>query len=158
MRDMPNWRATLAGDGHVDAARAKAAEYGLGDRVDLPGWVGPDRVAELISTADILVLPSFIENLPLSIIEAMASGVAVVATPVGAVPDIVRDGETGLLVPVGDVDALTTALTRLVNDPALRARMGAAGLALHREKLDLQPFADAMQRIWAEAAGLPVRR
>jgi glycosyltransferase involved in cell wall biosynthesis len=152
MRDLPNWRATLAGDGHVEAARAKTTEYGLADRVDLPGWVGPDRVAELIATADILVLPSFIENLPLSIIEAMASGVAVVATPVGAVPDIVHDGETGLLVSVGDVDALTTALTRLVNDPALRLRLGAAGLALHRERLDLAPFADTMQRVWADAA------
>jgi len=158
MRDLPNWRATIAGDGNVEAARAKAAEYGLADRVDLPGWVGPDRVAELIATADILVLPSFIENLPLSIIEAMASGVAVVATPVGAVPDIVRDGETGLLVPVGDVDALQAALTRLINDPALRQRLGAAGLAVHREKLDLAPFADTIQRVWAEAASLPVSR
>jgi glycosyltransferase involved in cell wall biosynthesis len=153
MRDLPNWRATLAGDGHVEAARAKTAEYGLADRVDLPGWVGPDRVAELIASTDILVLPSFIENLPLSIIEAMASGVAVVATPVGAVPDIIRDGETGLLVPAGDVDALEAALTRLVRDGTLRRRLGAAGLALHRERLDLAPFADTMQRLWAEAAG-----
>ena len=151
MRDL-NWRATIAGDGNVEAARAKAVEYGLADRVDLPGWVGADRVAELIATADILVLPSFIENLPLSIIEAMASGVAVVATPVGAVPDIVRDGETGLLVPVGDVDALTAALTRLVGDPALRQRLGKAGLTLHRNKLDLAPFADTMQRVWTQAA------
>jgi glycosyltransferase involved in cell wall biosynthesis len=158
MRDLPNWRATIAGDGNVEAARAKAAEYGLADRVDLPGWVGPDRVAELIASTDILVLPSFIENLPLSIIEAMAAGIAVVATPVGAVPDIVRDGETGLLVPVGDVDALEAALTRLVNDKDLRDRMGAAGLALHREKLDLEPFADTMQRVWAEAAGLRAPR
>ncbi len=153
MRDLPNWRATLAGDGHVEAARARTAEFGLANRVDLPGWVGPDRVAELIASADILVLPSFIENLPLSIIEAMASGVAVVATPVGAVPDIVRDGETGLLVPAGDVDALEAALTRLVRDGALRRRLGAAGLALHRERLDLAPFADTMQRVWADAAG-----
>jgi len=152
MRGLPNWRATLAGDGHVEAARAKVQEYGLGDRVELPGWVGPERVAELIASADILVLPSFIENLPLSIVEAMAAGVAVVATPVGAVPDIVRDGETGLLVPAGDVDTLTAALTRLVNDPGLRERLGTAGLALHRERLDLAPFADTMQRVWAEAA------
>jgi len=152
MRDVPNWRATIAGDGNVEGARAKVAEYGLADRVDVPGWVGPERVHQLIATADVLVLPSFIENLPLSIIEAMASGVAVVATPVGAVPDIVRDGETGLLVPVGDVDALQAALTRLVNDKPLRQRLGAAGLALHRDKLDLPPFADTMQRVWADAA------
>jgi glycosyltransferase involved in cell wall biosynthesis len=157
MKDMPGWRATIAGDGHVEAARAKAAGYGLTDRVDLPGWVGPDRVAELMASADILVLPSFSENLPVAIIEAMAAGVAVVATPVGAVEDIIADGETGLLVPPGDVDALTAALHRLVDDPALRERLGTAGRALHREKLDLVPFADAMQRVWTEAAAT-VRR
>lgn len=157
MKDVPGWRATIAGDGHVEAAQAKAAEYGLTERVDFPGWVGPDRVAELIASADILVLPSFSENLPVSIIEAMAAGVAVVATPVGAVEDIVLNEETGLLVPVGDVDALQAALTRLVNDPALRQRLGAAGLALHREKLDLAPFAETMQRVWADAAARRAR-
>jgi glycosyltransferase involved in cell wall biosynthesis len=152
MKDLPGWRATIAGDGHVDAAKAKATEYGLTERVDLPGWVGPDRVAELIASADILVLPSFSENLPVSIIEAMAAGVAVVATPVGAVEDIVTNEETGLLVPAGDVDALASALTRLVADPALRRRLGAAGLAVHRARLDLVPFADTIQRVWTDAA------
>lgn len=154
MKAVPGWRATIAGDGHVEAARAKAGEYGLTDRVELPGWVGPDRVAELMASADILVLPSFSENLPVAIIEAMAAGVPVVATPVGAVEDIVVDGETGLLVPAGDVDALAGALTRLVGDAALRQKLGAAGKAMHREKLDLVPFADAMQRVWAEAAAV----
>lgn len=157
MKDVPGWRATIAGDGNVEGARAKAAEYGLTDRVDIPGWVGAERVAELIASADILVLPSFSENLPVSIIEAMASGVAVVATPVGAVEDIVIDGQTGLLVPPGDVDALAVALTRLVEDPTLRQRLGAAGLAIHREKLDLVPFADAMQHVWADAAARRAR-
>ncbi|WP_291308966.1 glycosyltransferase family 4 protein, partial [Devosia sp. 66-14] len=152
MQHLENWRATIAGDGHVEAARARATEYGLADRVALPGWVDGARVAELIASADILVLPSFTENLPLSIIEAMASGLAVVATPVGAVPDIVRDGETGLLVPVGDVEALATALTRLVEDPPLRQRLGAAALRLHREKLDLAPYARAVGEVWRAAA------
>jgi len=152
MKALPGWRATIAGDGNVEAARARAAEYGLTDRVDFPGWVGPDRVAELIASADILTLPSFSENLPVSVIEAMAAGLAVVTTPVGAVEDLIVDGETGLLVPPGDVDALTAALIRVVDDPALRQRLGTAALALHREKLDLAPFADAMQRTWNDAA------
>ncbi|HEV2518031.1 MAG TPA: glycosyltransferase family 4 protein [Devosia sp.] len=152
MQQLDTWRATIGGDGHVDAARTKAAELGLADRVDLPGWVGPERVAELIATADIMVLPSFAENLPMSVIEAMASGLAVVATPVGAVPDIIRDGETGLLVPVGDVEALAAALTRLVEDAPLRQRLGTAALALHRERLDLAPYADTVTKVWAGAA------
>lgn len=155
MRDIPGWRATLAGDGAVEEARAKAAELGLGDRVILPGWVDGPRVAELIASADILVLPSYIENLPLSIIEGMASGLAVVATPVGAVEDVITDGRTGLLVQPGDVDALTAALTRLVGDPALRAQLGAAAMAVHRERLELGAYARTMRGLWHDAALAP---
>lgn len=151
MRDLLDWRATIAGDGLVEATRAKAAENGLSSRVDIPGWVDGERVAELLATADILALPSHTENLPLSIIEAMASGLAVVATPVGAVPDIIHHGETGLLVPVGDPKALTAALRRLVEDKALRQRLGAAGQAFHREKLDIEPFAVAIHGVWLNA-------
>ena len=152
MEHLDTWRATIAGDGEVEAARIKAAEMGLADRVALPGWVGAERVAELIAEADILVLPSFSENLPVSVIEAMAAGLAIVATPVGAVEDIIIDGKTGLLVPPGDVTALTDALTRLVNDAPLRAQLGATALALHRERLDLEPFADAIRNVWQAAA------
>jgi glycosyltransferase involved in cell wall biosynthesis len=151
MRDIPLWRATLAGDGSLEEARAKAGEMGLVDRVDLPGWVDGPGVAELIASADILVLPSFIENLPLSIIEGMASGLAVVATPVGAVEDIISDGNTGLLVQPGDVDSLTAALTRLVGDPALRAKLGAAAKAVHTERLELGAYARTMSRLWRDA-------
>lgn len=152
MENLPGWRATIAGDGEVEATRAKIAEYGLSDRVDLPGWVGPEGVAELIASADILVLPSFSENLPVSVIEGMAAGLAVVATPVGAVEDIMEDERTGLLVQPGDVDALTNALTRVVTDPALRAKLGAEAQAFHRRVLDLAPYAEAMLTLWRDAA------
>jgi glycosyltransferase involved in cell wall biosynthesis len=152
MLPIPGWRATIAGDGHVDIARQRSAEYGLDDRLDIPGWVGPERVAELIAEADILALPSFSENLPVSVIEAMGAGLAVVTTPVGAVEDIVEDGVTGLLVPPGDVDALTEALTRLVGDKALRDRLGAAALAYHKDNLDLEHFSASMRQVWSAAA------
>ena len=152
MRDLPTWRATIAGDGAVQAACARAAELGLADRVDFPGWVDGAEVARLVASADILVLPSFIENLPLSIIEGMASGLAVVATPVGAVEDIICDGETVLLVQPGDVDGLASVLRRLVGDAALRARLGAAASAFHRERLDLEPFAESIADLWTAAA------
>lgn len=152
MRDLPGWRATIAGDGAVEQARAKIAEMGLTDRIALPGWVDGAEVAALVAAADILVLPSFVENLPVSVIEGMASGLAVVTTPVGAIEDIITDNETGLLVPVGDVDALTAALTRAVLDPDLRARLGAAARTVHRERLELGAYAKRMVSIWLEAA------
>ena len=81
LTDHSGWRATIAGDGDVEATRKKLSEYGLGARVALPGWVGPNEVASLIASADILVLPSYNENLPVSVIEAMAAGLAVLPPP-----------------------------------------------------------------------------
>ena len=153
MAHLGGWRATLAGDGEVAEARVQASGLGLSDRVALPGWAGPDEVAELIASADILVLPSFAENLPISVIEGMAAGLAVVATPVGAVEDIIMHERTGLLTPPGDVAALTAALTRLVEDDDLRARLGAAAMALHRERLELGTFARSIVDAWEAAAG-----
>lgn len=152
MRHLPGWRATIAGDGAVEAARARAAELGLAERVSLPGWVGPGEVAALLAEADIVVLPSFAENLPVSVIEGMAAGLPVVATPVGAVEDIVTHEQTGLLVAPGDVEALATALTRLVEDSDLRHRLGVAAAAVHRERLDPAPFAAAIRMAWRRAA------
>jgi glycosyltransferase involved in cell wall biosynthesis len=152
MRQHGHWRATIAGDGQVEAVRAQASDLGIAERISLPGWVGPDAVARLIASADILVLPSFAENLPVSVIEAMAAGLAVVATPVGAIEDIIVDGETGLLVPPGDVVALADAMTRLVLDPAKRAQLGQNALLVHRERLDLAPFAQSICNIWINAA------
>ncbi len=152
MKSVSGWRATIAGDGEVEKMQAKTAALGFADRVAFPGWVGPGEVATLIASADILVLPSFAENLPVSVIEGMAAGLAVVTTPVGAVEDILTSEQSGLLVPPGDVAALTEALTRLVEDPALRARLGAAAMAVHRERLELYPFATALRHVWHEAA------
>lgn len=146
------WTATIAGDGEVDATRARVAELGLADRIRVTGWAGPAEAEALLAAADILCLPSLEENLPLSVIEGMAAGLAVVATPVGAVPDIIADGATGLLVPPGDAEALAAALRGLIADPALRQRLGAAAMAFHRERLDIRPYVEALVGTWKAAS------
>jgi glycosyltransferase involved in cell wall biosynthesis len=151
MTAVPGWRATLAGDGDVEATRQAVLKLGLTSRVSITGWIDAEGVEKLLATADMLALPSFAENLPVSVVEAMAAGLAVVATPVGAVEDIVIDGESGLLVPPGDVDALAAALTRLVIDPELRTRLGATARAVHRERLSPAPFARAILASWESA-------
>ena len=147
------WRATIAGDGEVDDTRAAVQRLGLADRVTLPGWVGAAEASALLRDADVLALPSFNENLPMSVVEAMAHGLAVVATPVGAVTEIVRDGETGLLVQPGDAAGLAAALVRLLADPAERAWLGAAAASFHARHLHIAPYFAQLVALWQEVGG-----
>ena len=110
-----------------DAIEAVEHDPALGPRVRFLGYRAD--AAALLRGADIYTLPSHREGMPRSIIEAMMTGLPVVATDVRGSREEVVDGETGLLVPVGDAAALATALARLAADPAERARMGTAGRA-----------------------------
>jgi len=148
----PQWRAIIAGNGDVEETRARVESLGLADRVTLPGWVGPEEVSRLLSQADILVLPSFDENLPMSVIEGMAHGLAVAATPVGAVEDILHHEKTGLITPTGDAPALAKTLERLVLDPDLRARLGAAAKAYHTEHLEMGAYYRKLLDVWRRFA------
>jgi glycosyltransferase involved in cell wall biosynthesis len=145
------WRATLAGDGDVSGARNLVARLGLEGRATIPGWVDPDGISALLADCDIVALPSHQENLPLSLIEGMAYGRAVIGTPVGAVADIVRPGETGLLVPPGDAAVLAAALKALIEDADLRARLGEGAMRLHRERFDLDGYVGRLAAIWRSA-------
>jgi glycosyltransferase involved in cell wall biosynthesis len=123
-----DYRAALVGDGPELAEVAASVEArGLSSRIELLGARGD--VAGVLGRSDIFVLSSLSEGFPVSILEAMAAGLPVVATAVGGVAEAVVDGETGLLVPAADPDALAEALDRLVADPGLQRRYGEAGRA-----------------------------
>ncbi len=143
-----NWQAIIAGNGDVDKTRNEIAKLGLEDFVTLPGWVGTQDVAKLLNETDILVLPSYEENLPMSVIEGMAYGLAVITTPVGAVEDIMTSEVNGLLVRVGDVMALSQALLRLINDPNLRVTLGEAAQKFQRSHLETQGYVKKLIQIW----------
>ena len=148
----PGWVGIIAGDGDVELTRSEIERRGMTSRVKLTGWVAPAQVDGLLANADILVLPSFDENLPMSVIEAMGHGLAVVATPVGAVADIIKHDETGLLVPAGDSERLADAIGQLINDPAMRERLGINARAFHREHLNIDSYLPRLLKIWRVAA------
>ena len=134
------WHMTVAGIGHIAEFRDQARGLGIGGRVDFVGWTDENTTRRLLEHADILVLPSHFECFPMAVIEAMAHGLAVVVTPVGAVPEAIVDGETGVLVPVCDSVRLAEAIRRLLDDPALRRRLGANARARFCEAFDLDIF------------------
>jgi glycosyltransferase involved in cell wall biosynthesis len=114
----------LAPASYLERVRAEAHRF-LGDRVRFVGRI--EDVPEALRALDILVNASEAEPFGLSVLEAQASAVAVIATRAGGIPDFVFDGDNGLLVPSGDADALAKALDRLITDTELRARLAERG-------------------------------
>ncbi len=142
----------LAGDGDERAAlEARAAELGLGSRVEFLGALGRDEVLALFRRADAAILSSAWENFPHTVVEALAVGTPVIATAVGGVPEVVTDGENGLLVPPGDPAALAAAIRRFFAEPELRARLRAAA-APSVERFAPEHVYGELERILEEAA------
>ena len=115
-------RIVFAGDGRVEDLRRRAAD--IGPDVAVHTWLDREQRDQLLAASDVLVLPSHHEGVPMAILEAMAYGLPVIATPVGGIPDVIQHGREGLLVEVGNRGALTAALARMVAEPALRASLG----------------------------------
>lgn len=126
----PDAHMTIAGTGPEKARLvALAQELGLAEFVQFAGRLDPDAMAALYRRADVTLNPSLADNMPNSVLEALASGVPVVSTDVGGVPFMVRHEQQALLVPPGDPEAMAAAVLRLANDPALRQRLVSAGLS-----------------------------
>jgi glycosyltransferase involved in cell wall biosynthesis len=125
VRGLPKARLTLVGpEDPAFVASLRPDLEALGERVRVLPPRPREEVRKLYRDADLLVLPTWREGFPTVVLEAMAAGLPLVATPVGAIPEAVRDGEEGLLVPPRDLPALRGALGRLIDDPALRADLG----------------------------------
>jgi glycosyltransferase involved in cell wall biosynthesis len=134
-----SFRALFVGGGpEHDLVETEIRRLGLEDSVQLLGE--RDDVPSLLAAADLFVLSTKSEAMPMSILEAMAAGLPVVAARVGGVPELIVEGETGLLVPPGDVEALAEALGRLVGQPELRCRYGHAARKRAEERFDLPDF------------------
>ena len=158
MVDLPRAVLVIAGDGPLRAdleARAEAA--GIADRVRFLGHLSD--VSTLLDDADVFALMSRNEGLPLAIVEAMAAGLPVVATRVGGTAELVKDGETGILVEPGDVGAGRAALRRLVEDPGLAAKMGRIGQQVAREHFSVEAMVTGVEAVYgAVSPGPPAAR
>lgn len=126
----PHARMTIAGSGpELARLQALSVELGVADSVRFAGRVDRDAMAALYRDSHLLLNTSLVDNMPNSLLEALASGVPVVSTAVGGVPYLVRDEQTALLVPPSDVAAMARAMRRVVEDAALGARLREQGLA-----------------------------
>jgi glycosyltransferase involved in cell wall biosynthesis len=145
-----DWRAMIAGDGDLAALETRLTATGLRARVDAPGWLDSAEAARALDQTDILVLPSHHEVMPIAILEAMARGLAIVATPVGVIPEILTDNINGRLVPPGDASSLVEALSALLDEPALRHRLGERARETFAARLDIAIPAATLQAIYRQ--------
>jgi glycosyltransferase involved in cell wall biosynthesis len=149
-------RLCLVGDGpDRDHVERRAHELGVMRETLFLGY--QEQVATFFDAFDVFILPSANEGTPVTAIEALAAGKPVVATRVGGIPDVVRDGEDGFLVVPGDVDALADRLAQLATDEKLRARMGEAARTRVRERYSVERLVDDVDRLYRsllEAEGL----
>lgn len=150
----PNLKLICLGEGEGELEmRAMCRALGLSECVHLPGY--QTSVADWLRAADVNVLPSFYEGLPLTILEAMASGLPSVASQVGGIVDAVENGVNGLLVPSGNAMKLAEALSLLLQDKELRKRMGDAANLLVSRRFGIEQQVCNTERTYLDLCGAP---
>jgi glycosyltransferase involved in cell wall biosynthesis len=130
-------RLCVGGYGALDRLQREIAVLGLKDRVEYLGWISEEQRDSLLRKTDIFVLPSYGEGMPMSILEAMSYRIPVITCPVGGIPELVIDGETGFLVPPGDLGDLRRRIFELISDKEMRLRFGNSGRQVIESKHNL---------------------
>ena len=157
-RDGVAFRAVFAGGMPSELPRAQfdgeLARLGLGGLVDYVGPAWGERKRALLDNADIFAFPTLSDTPPLVILEAMASGLAIVSTIEGAIPEMIEDGKSGVLVPPGDVPALASALHELLASAETRQRLGDAARSRFEARFTAERFEDRLETVLCEACGL----
>lgn len=144
-------KLVLAGNGDVDKAQQLIQELGLQEQVTVYSWLSPVQRDELLVKADAFVLPSFNEGLPMSMLEAMASGLPVIVTPVGGIPEVIIHEKNGLLVTPGNQQEIAQAMQSLIKDEDLRLTLGAAA-RLRVQGLDIKNYICSLQELYTSVA------
>lgn len=150
LRERPRAAFVLVGGGVQEPAlRSQAAALGIADRVVFAGF--RSDVPQVLAQADVFVLPSLAEGLPMALLEAMAVGVPVVATAVGDVPKVVRHGDTGLLLPPGHANELAAAILRVLSQPQEAAGRARAARILVEQEYSASTMAARTQNLYLDA-------
>lgn len=152
----PDARLVIAGEGAaMAAARERVAALGLAHAITLPGWVSGDAKHEWMAQADICVLPSYFEGMPMSLLEALAAGMPCVASAVGGIPELLRDGVEGRLVRPGDIKGLAQALVDVFSDEARYAAMSRAALARFADEFSADVVMPRLETLYAQLGVVP---
>jgi PST family polysaccharide transporter len=140
-------RLILVGDGDLEEGHYLATQHGLAEQTCFTGWIDSSTRDQILKQADIFVLPSYNEGLPMAVLEAMAWGLPIISTPVGGIPEVVSSGRNGFLVQPGDIRGLTDAMQQLIADRPLRQTLGAIARQT-AGAFDLNLYGDRLMQIY----------
>lgn len=146
----PDIEINLYGDGDLKKFEKLINENNLQNKIKLKGWISGDKKDEAYRSADIYILPSYEEGLPMSVLEAMSYKLPVISTPVGGTPEAIDDGVNGFLIQPGDYKSLAEKIDLLANDKELREKMGQESLRIAQEKFDINVIIKQLKEIYDE--------
>lgn len=144
-------KLVMAGDGDVEQARSLILTLNLINYITILDWVDQEKRDELLNKADVFVLPSYNEGLPMALLEAMSWGLAVITTAVGGIPEIVTQDQNGLLVNPGDIQQLSETMQSLITDENLRITLG-NNARVRVKHLDIKDYFVSLKYIYATVA------
>ncbi len=143
-------RFVFAGDGEIEKAVALCEKAGLMEHVEFPGWLEGDDKVRRFRESDIFLLPSYGEGIPVSVLEAMASGLPVICTPVGGIPDAIEDNVNGCIVDPGDVEMIARKINELSSSREARERIGMENKRKCKELFDIEIVASKLFSMYRE--------
>lgn len=143
-----NLHLTIGGNGEVERARDLAQTLGIGSLVTFAGWVSGAEKERLLQNADIFILPSHNEGLPVSLLEAMRLGIPVISTRVGGIPELIDEGVSGLLVTAGNVEEIASAISRFVEDQTFARLVGEEGMRRVKDEFSSSIGTQALNEIY----------
>lgn len=144
-----NFVVNIYGDGEVEKVRELVEKNNLNSKVKVNSWVPHKQISIIYDSADLLVLPSYAEGLPMSVLEAVGKGLPVIATNVGGIPEAVLDGENGYIVNPGDINMLAQKLEKLINNPDIRIRMGKRSLEIAQERFTIKAIEKKLIKLYS---------
>lgn len=138
IKEYPDLRLYVAGDGEISRCQKICKEMNIEDYIEFKGWLDRNRIIDLFKECSIFVLPSYHEGLPMSMLEAMSHGLAVVVTAVGGIPSVISQNYNGLLIKAGDGQALRESIDCLLKDKNFCSKIGRQGYATVKEHYSIE--------------------
>ena len=151
LKQNQNLKLYIAGDGEVNKVKAEITQRGLNKSIEVVGWVDLKGKKKLLKKVSTVVLPSYNEGLPMSVLEGMASGKTIISTPVGAIPEVVKENN-GILIQPGDVHALAKALVKCSSDVEMIRQMSVANMEKISQEFSVKKMHDVLSQYYESVA------